>query len=210
MAETITLNSESRTAFGKRQAKRLREKGLVPAVLYGHKEANLSVVVSGHDLERAVRLGAHVVDLVAGGKLEKARICDLQWDHLGMHIVHADFMRVSADERIVVQVKIELRGTAPGIGAGAVLDQPMHTLKIECLALQIPDTIRVPVDKLQIGHPIHVSDLVLPEGVKALADPDLVVVQLKAAQAEVTPVVAAGPAEPEVITAKKDKDEETE
>jgi large subunit ribosomal protein L25 len=210
MAQTITFTTQPRSDYGTRAAKRLREKGLVPAVLYGHKEADLTVVLPTLELERAVRSGAHVVDLVTDGKSEKARIREVQWDHLGVHLVHADFMRVSADERIQVPVKVELRGTAPGVGAGVVIDQPIHTLKVECSVLEIPDSIRVNVEKLQIGHPIHVRELVLPEGVKALADGDLVVVQLKAAQAEVTPTPEAGPAEPEVITAKKEKDEEAD
>jgi len=80
--------------------------------------------------------------------------------------------RVAVDERIVVTVPLEIRGVAPGVNAGGTLDQPMHTLSVECLAVSIPESIRVNVGELQIGSAIHVRDLVLPDGVKAMTDPD--------------------------------------
>ena len=79
--------------------------------------------------------GVRVVDIDAGNKLEKALIRDVQWDHLGKALLHVDFARVSADERVEVTVPLEIRGTAAGIAQGGVIDQPIHTLQIECLAV---------------------------------------------------------------------------
>lgn len=217
MAEYFLLKATPRDQFGSANARRLRKKGLVPAVVYGHKEAHLDVVLPRDDVEKVVKKGAHIVDLEAGGKTEKARFRELQWDTVGKELVHVDLMRVSKDERIVVPVRIELRGHAPGVGEGGVLDQPIHVLNVECPALEIPENIRVTVDKLKVGDAIHVKELTLPANVVAKAEPDAVVVQVKAHKEEVVaPAAAAAPtaegaaaAEPEVIK-KPPKVEEPE
>jgi large subunit ribosomal protein L25 len=208
MADTVQLKTQPRKSFGSANARRLRKQGLLPAVIYGHKEEVLSVLLPRDELEKAVRKGVHIVDLEHDGKVEKARIRELQWDHLGKEALHADFMRVSKDERIVIGVPVHLRGHAIGIGEGGVLDQPIHVLNVECPVLEIPEHIRVNVDKLKLGDAIHVKDLTLPPNVVAKADPDAVVVQVKAQRIEEpAPTAAAAPgteaaegaAEPEVI-----------
>lgn len=212
MAETVLLKTQPRQQHGSQAARKLRRQGLVPGVVYGHKEATLSVTLALADLEKAIRHGARVVDLEAGGKIEKALIKEVQWDHLGKHLLHVDFARVAADERVVVPVPIELRGIAPGVSGGGILDQPLHSLTIECPAISLPESIRVTINDLQLGAAIHVRDLVLPAGVKALADPDAIVVQITAPAAEQAPASgpAAGPAEPEVIGRQAKTEEEAE
>jgi large subunit ribosomal protein L25 len=211
MAESIELAAEVRSNRGTREARRLRDRGFIPGVIYGHKEATVSLALSAEALENAIRHGARVVDLKSEGSVQKALIRDLQWDHLGKALLHIDFERVAADERIVVPVPLEIRGTAPGIAAGGVLDQPMHTLSVECLAINIPTSVRVPVGELPLGGVIHVRDLVLPPDVKAMDDPDAVVVQVIAKMVEPEPgavPVAAEQAEPEVVGRKKPAEEE--
>src|SRR6516162_1813134 len=138
MAESVVLVTEKRDTRGTRQARKLRAQGRVPAVVYGHKEETLSVTVSSGDLVSAIRHGARVVDLQSEGKLQKAQIAELQWDHLGVEVLHVDFRRVAADERIHVTVPVEVRGIAPGVTAGGVLDQPIHVLSVECAADSVP------------------------------------------------------------------------
>jgi len=210
MAEALILDTKERPGRGKRLAKSLRKEGRVPAVLYGHKEATLSVSLSKDELEKAIRHGVRVLDLKSGADLQKVLIKEAQWDHLGKELLHVDFARVAADERVEVTVPVELRGIAPGVGAGGVLDQPIHVLPVECLAISIPESIRVNIGELQIGSMIHVRELVLPEGVVALAAPDAIVVQVSAPKVEVeAPVAAAAEAaEPEVITRQKPAEEE--
>jgi large subunit ribosomal protein L25 len=208
------LDTQPRTNQGTRAARKLRKEGRIPAVIYGHKEATVAVTLAGEDLERAIRQGTRVVDLKAGGKLEKTLIREVQWDHLGKEVLHVDFTRVSADERIRVNVPVELRGIAPGVTGGTgVLDQPIHSLAIECLAISIPESIRVAVNELQLGMAIHVRDLVLPPGVTAMSDPDAIVVHVTAKQVE--PEAPAAPpveatAEPEIIGRKVAEEEEAE
>jgi large subunit ribosomal protein L25 len=212
MAETLMV-AERRNTRGKREAARLRKKGMVPAVLYGHKEETISLTLNRDELSKAIRHGVRVLDLKAEGKTEKALIRDVHWDHLGMELLHVDFARVAADERIVVMVPVELRGIAPGVAAGGVLDQPLHRLSVECLAIAVPESIRVNISELQLGGVIHVRDLVLPPGVKAMAEPDAVVVHVTLKQTEPEAATAAAPTEttePEVIGRQRTEEEESE
>jgi large subunit ribosomal protein L25 len=204
MAEAVVLTAQKRDGNGSQAAKRLREKGLVPAVVYGHKEATVSVALNADDLHKAIRHGARVVDLQSDGNLQKALIKEIQWDHLGHDILHVDFYRVGADERITVTVPIEIRGTAPGVTAGGLLDQPLHTLSVECPAISVPDSIRVNINELQLGAAIHVRDLTLPPGVQAMTDGDAIVVHvtIPAAEPEAPVGPAAESAEPEIIGKK--------
>lgn len=212
MAETMKFVAEPRSGRGSQESRRQRKKGHLPAVLYGHKEETLSLSLPLIEVEKAIRHGVRVVDLQAGGKEEKALIKETQWDHLGIHLLHVDFARVSLDERIVVTVPLHLRGTAPGIAAGGVLDQPLHSISVECLAISIPESIRVNVGELQLGASIHVRELVLPEGVKAMSDPDAIVVHVTLPAVEPEPGVATelapGAAEPEIIGKVKAEEEE--
>ena len=209
MAESETLVAKNRPEHGTRHARRLRKLGQVPAVLYGHKQQTVAVSLSGEELERIIRHGVRVVDLQTDGGTEKALLKELQWDHLGKEVLHVDLERVSEDERIEISVRLEVKGIAPGVTGGGVLDQPLHALMVECLAVRIPDSIRVNINELQLGAAIHVKDLTLPEGVKALGDPDAVVVHVKAPEAEVEAAAAVPTtAEPEVIGRKAAEGEE--
>jgi large subunit ribosomal protein L25 len=210
MAESVVLVTQPREGRGTQKARQLRRHGLVPGVVYGHKQAAVSIALPVEELDNAIRHGARVVDLRADKDLQKALIKEVQWDYLGKEILHVDFARVAADERVRVVVPLEVRGIAPGVAAGGMLDQPMHTLEVECLVSSVPDSIRVNVTELQVGQAIHVRDLVFPEGVKPLADPDAIVIQVTAPQAEpeAPAVPGAEQAEPEVIGRPKEDEEE--
>ena len=145
MAESVVLVAHERQGQGTKAARRLRKEGKVPAVVYGHGEGTVSVVLAGDDLAKAIRQGARVIDLKQGEKIQKALIRELQWDAFGHAILHADFARVSADERITLDVRVELRGTAPGVTAGGVLVQQIHNLHVECSVVSVPESIRVPI-----------------------------------------------------------------
>ncbi len=214
MAESFSMDAKPRADHGSRAARRMRAKGQLPAVIYGHKEETIPVTVPMDEFQKALRHGARLVDLVTNGKAQKTLIREVQWDYLGQDIVHVDFARVSADERIKVDVRLEIKGTAPGSTGGGVLEQPMHALHIECLAMSVPESIRVNVGHLQVGQAIHVKELELPEGVKALVDPEAVVVHVMAPRVEAAPEAAAPvateQAEPEVIKREKEVKEEAE
>jgi large subunit ribosomal protein L25 len=213
MAEAITLSTQPRPKLGTREADRLRREGRVPAVIYGHKEAVETVSLSKEELDDALRHHARNLTLKTDGRDQTVLIHEVQRDYLGKEVVHVDFRRVSADERVRVVVDIEVRGIAPGATGGGVLEQPLHSLHIECAAGAVPEAIRVRIDQLMLDQAILVKDLKLPEGVTVLDDPEAVVVHVTTPKAEAAPAAAAGEpgaAEPEVITAKKPKEGEEE
>ena len=115
------------------------------------------MAVPGDALYKAIRHGVRIFDVKLKGAMQKALLRDMQWDPLGHDILHADFYRVSADETITLDVKVELRGTAPGIAAGGVLVLQVHSLSVECLIVNIPESIRVNVAELQIDQAIKIA-----------------------------------------------------
>jgi large subunit ribosomal protein L25 len=196
------LNVEIRPTRGKRANRRLRAGGAIPAVLYGHGEKTVSLSVPAHDLEAAIRHGSRLVTL-SGAVKQQAFIREVQWDTWGTNVLHVDFTRVSAHEIIEVQVPVELRGEAPGLKEGGVVEQPVHEIAIECEASDVPEKIEVNINTLELGGSITADQLELSKTAKALCGPDTVIVQctLPAAVPEEEEVVAAeeGEAEPEVI-----------
>jgi large subunit ribosomal protein L25 len=211
MSVVVTLKTTPRTQSGSRAAIKLRKQGLVPAVVYGHKQANAQVAVSAEDLDRAIRVQhARVLDLDIDGKTETVLIRELQWDYLGKQMIHVDFERKDRAELVRVTVPVELRN-APKATGGGVLDQPLHSLHVECPLGNIPEAIRIDITNLTLGAPIHVRELTLPEGVKVLEAPEAVVVQLKLPGIEPVATTPTEPgAGPEVIKPEKKKADEDE
>jgi large subunit ribosomal protein L25 len=211
MAEGFKLTAERRPQRGSAECRRLRRRGIIPGNLYGHGQEALPIAAPAEAINALVMHGHRVVGLEFDGSSETAMFQEVQWDALGSHIQHFDLLRVDAQERVTVDVPIELKGTAPGAMSGAgMLEQPLHELTIECPAIQMPDAIVVRIGELQLGQAIHVRDLQLPEGVTALTPPDQVVVQVvHAAEApEVEEEGLPGPAEPELVGRKAAAEEE--
>jgi len=213
MAGIVSLPAQTRAGSGSRAAHKIRKQGQIPGIIYGHKEANIAVSVSAEELDRAIRvLHARVLDLQIDGKKETVLIRELQWDAFGRQMMHVDFARVSETDRVRVSVPVELRN-APKVTGGGVLDQPLHSLHVECSPTKIPEAIRIDITNLTLGAPIHVKELQVPEGVKVLEPPEAVVVHLKlpGVEAVVAPAVPAEPgAGPEVIKKEKKVEEEEE
>lgn len=211
MSEIASLTVEPRNTRGSRAADKLRKQGRIPAIIYGHKQDPISISVNAEELDRAVRiLHARVFDLKINGTTESVLLRELQWDHLGSEMIHADFTRVSKDERVKVTVPVKLKN-APKSTGGGVLDQPLHTVHIECPATRIPDDIVIDITSLTLGQPIHVRELSVPEGVKVLEAPEAVVVQLKLpGQEAAAATLGAEPIQPEVIKKEKKAEDEEE
>lgn len=211
MSDSVTLKTTPRTESGSRAAIKLRKQGLVPAIVYGHKLANAQVAVNAEELDRAIRVQhVRVLDLDINGKVETVLIRELQWDYLGKQMIHVDFERKDRSELVRVTVPVELRN-APKQTGGGVLDQPLHSLHVECPLGNIPEAIRIDITNLTLGNPIHVRELALPEGVKALEAPEAVVVQLKLPGIEPVATATTEPgAGPEVIKPEKKKAEDTD
>jgi len=207
MAESLTV--EKRPNRGKHHSKRLRQAGAIPAVLYGHGEAPVSLSVPRDAFVTAIRRGTRLVEL-QGAVRESALIRDLQWDTYGTAVVHIDFARVAADERIKITVPVELRGQAAGVRGGGVLQHLVHEIEIECLATAIPEKLQVNVNHLELLGTILVGQIELPPGVTLLSDAEAIAVQCvePAVEEEAAAGLAGEAAEPEVIGRKADEEEE--
>ncbi len=183
MADALKLRVETRDpaknkGTGTRVSRRLRKAGRVPGVIYGHKQDVVPISLASTDVDAMVHGASHLAELDLGGKTETVLIRDVQWDHLGKAILHVDFARVNIGELVETEVNLDYRGTAAGVVDGGVLEQVVHTLKIKCPAGSIPDAIKVDVSALKVDEGIHVRDLVLPSGVVADADPDVLLVHV--------------------------------
>jgi large subunit ribosomal protein L25 len=203
MAKSAQVTAKNRTELGSRANKRLRDSGLLPGVIYGHKEAVIPVTLPKKEVVNHLDHGAHLFDLTLDGKNEKVLIKEVQYDHLGMEVIHVDFARVSLDEKVKVSIPLELKGTPKGEADGGVLQQIIKDLDVECLVTEIPDAIRYNVADMELDAVLHIKDLKLPAGVKVLHDDDLIVATVKEIL-EVAPATVGeeGAAEPEVIGRK--------
>ena len=214
---TASLAATPRSATGKGAARSLRRDGQVPAIIYGHAREAQSLAINTRELERLLnRVSAEttVIELSLDGRVTRTLIREIQRHPFKRTIIHVDFQELVAGEKVTVDVPIVIVGTAAGVREGGILDQVMRELSVEVDPMNIPNHIDVDVTELTIGHSVHVSDLVLPEGVTVLDDPDATVAVVSAPKVvEETPVAATETeaiAEPEVIGKKKEDEEGAE
>lgn len=214
MATIQKLAASRRKETGTAACRKLRRSGMVPGNVYGHGQEPLPITVSSEVIRPIVTSGAHVINLEFEGKTETALIREVQWDTFSTYVRHLDLVRVDANERVRISVPVQLKGTAIGILAGGIVEQPLHSLHIDCPAIQIPDFISVKIGHLEIGQAVHVKELAdLPEGVKILDAPEALIVHIvkpgiieEPAAGEAVP----GPAEPELIKKEKKTEDEEE
>jgi len=207
----LELVVEARRPGGKRCARRLRQAGKIPAILYGHGQECIPLCVSAEALSSVIRHGSRLVSLT-GAVNESAFIRELQWDTWGLHLLHVDFTRISEHEIVEVKLPVELRGEAPGVREGGVIVQHVHEVELACPAALIPEKLVVNINHLQLNGSILLKELEVPSGAKILAaDMETVVVECVVPQEAPEEVAAeAAPGEPEVIGAKPKEEEEAE
>src|SRR5882724_6341950 len=215
MAKQVKLKAEPRNNVGRSGVRKLRARGIIPAVIYGGKVKPQSLQVAARDINAMMShaSGENVlVDLeIAGEKSNRAALVqEVQHSPVGGEIVHVDFHAISMDETIQAEVPLEPTGTAVGVKTfGGLLEQSLRALAIECLPGDLPDRITVDVSQLNIGDSIHVRDIQLPSGVTPKVQPDLtafsVIAPIVEEEAPVAEAEAA--AGPEVITEKKEEGE---
>jgi large subunit ribosomal protein L25 len=202
------LNVKIREGRGSIQSRKLRRAGKIPGIVYGHGQPPVSVELSAEEIASAVRHGVKVVDL-KGGVTEKALIKALQWDIYGIDVLHVDLNRVSADERVIVELSVELRGAAPGLKEGGVVAHLLHSVEAECPVIAIPEKLQVNINHLKLGDTLTVANMEVPAGVKILTPADEIVAQCVLPTEEKEETGADAGAEPELI-GRKPSDEEGE
>jgi large subunit ribosomal protein L25 len=201
------LNVNRREQLGTANNRRLRAKGNIPAVLYGHGEANLSLTVPSGELLTVVRQGRKLVKL-AGAVSENALIRAVQWDVWGKDVLHIDLLRVSEQDKVKTKVTVELKGTAVGTTEGGVVEHVMHEVEIECPAMSIPDKLVLNVAELHLDQSLDAKDIPLPAGARMVTAGDTLIVHcvLPHIEVELTPTAEPSAVEPELI-GKKEKEE---
>ena len=212
MDKALVLKAEIRQGLGSKDAAKLRKKGQVPAVVYGHKKEPVSIVLDAKSFREGLQSGRRLMEIEIGKKNETLLIKEVQYDYLGTDIIHVDLMRVDVTEMVRVTVPIELKGTAKGAAEGGMVELHTGNLEVECRVTQIPERIVVSVKEMALGDAIHAKDIQLPEGVKLISSPELLVVTCHiVAEVKTTEELEAEmPAAPEVITAAKEEPEEGE
>ena len=185
----IVVAGEPRTETGKNVNRRLRVGERIPAVVYGGGAGTTPISVSPKEIVSILKSASGentLFDIEVGGKRRRVILKDYQVQPVTGRLLHADFYEVALDKVLLVRVHVELEGTPIGVRVeGGVLDFITREIEMECLPTQIPDKISVDVTELALGKHVRVSQITLPENVKCVTDPDVVVAHVVAPRAEV-------------------------
>ncbi len=201
MADILELKAELREGAGKGAAREARRNGLVPAVIYGDKQAPTTITVSRRELEQKLKSGLFLSTLLnveLGGDLTRVIPKDIQFDPVKDFPIHVDFLRLGKGAKITVEIPVQFinEELSPGLVRGGVLNVVRFSIEVNCPADAIPEAFEADLTDLDIGDAIHVSAITFEEGVEpTISDRDFTVATI------------ASPAVEEVET---DEDEDIE
>jgi large subunit ribosomal protein L25 len=180
--ETITLNAQVRGGTKKGPARRLRTRGITPAVVYGAQRDPLNLQISSSDLKRVlekVRKETVFIKLAiddAGTKSESLSILkDIQVNALKKEITHADFYEINLKKPLTIDVPVLLTGTAPGIEKGGEVIMMKRDLKVSGLPSDLPETVEVDVSALDLQESVRVGDITMKDGITLIDGDDVVI-----------------------------------
>jgi large subunit ribosomal protein L25 len=204
MAQQPALAARERQDSGKGAARKLRQQGRIPAIFYGPGSKPMKLAVDYLDLERIVTgiSGENVIialeiEAQEGNQNKTVMLKELQSDPIHERYLHADFYEISMDKEITVNVAIQLRGTPVGVTNGGILENVKRELSVSCLPDKLTSAIDVDISDMDIGDAVHIEDIQLPEGMRALEDGRLTVAVIAA------PAVEKGEAEGEAGEAEE-------
>ncbi|MEA2690646.1 MAG: large subunit ribosomal protein [Acidobacteriota bacterium] len=209
----LSIDVEKRTETGTNANRRLRQSGKIPAVVYGGGKDTVPIQLDRKTLLDMMKSGQNenaifLLKLADSGQERHAMIHDMQINPLTRQVIHIDFQRIVMDQKVRIQVPVELVGTAFGVKTeGGMIDFVHREVALECLPGDIPQHIELDVTDLHVGQHVEAKDLKLPAGVTLAEEPDRVIVALSHTKAEESAVAGEAVAEPEVV-AKRGKTEE--
>ena len=215
--EERTLVAHWREGKGKEKARKSRHQGLLPAVVYGHREETIPITLDPKELFKILRGGAGertlinlTIEGLEGGPITKTVILkEKQVDPVKRTMLHVDLYTVAMDEKIHVDIPVHLIGKAHGVELGGVLEQVLREIEVECLPGDIPSSIDIDVSSLDIGDAIHVGDITL-EKAEIQLEPDQTIVTVVPPTVYEEPVVEEEVAEEEEVEGEEKKEEKAE
>ena len=210
------LTAEIREGVGKEKAKKLRSKGLIPAIFYGPRSQTIPLVIDSKELAKALQTeaGENVLidlDIQKGNQSDRKVVMlkDIQIDSLQRTTLHTDFYEVAMDEMVIVEVPVHLVGKPEGTKAGGILEQVQRVIQIQCLPGDIPKGIDIDVSLLKIGDSIHVQDIKV-ENAKIISDTNFTIATVVPPVVEEKVVEAVAPEAAEGAEVKETEEEEKE
>jgi large subunit ribosomal protein L25 len=218
MRKDITVTAEPRATRGKNEARRLRQAGMIPAIVYGARRDAVAVAVSPKDMAKILHSSTGhntIFNLAVNGEPTLAMIVDWQWEPIRDTLLHVDLKRIDPNQRLKVSIPVATHGDPKGVKQqGGLLEVVAREVEIECLPEEIPEHFTVDVSELMLGQSIRASELPMSGSMKLISPPETVLAHVialrgaeEAAPAEVPEAApAAATSEPEVI--KKGKKEE--
>ncbi len=206
-----TIFAERRQKKGKSEARKLRMKNRIPAIIYGKDVEPTCISIDLREWTRFQRTFKRTtiatLKLKSGEGYEERPVMvkDIQYDHLGDKVLHVDFLQISMERPVEVEVGIHLIGESPGVKKGGIVEQHLHTVLVECLPDKIPEKIDVDISNLDIGDSIHLNEIKIP-GVKILGSLDAAVVTI-VPPTEEEEAAPTEPQEPQRIEREKKEEE---
>jgi len=212
--ERPVLTAEIREGIGKERAKKLRAKGLIPAIFYGPRSQTIPLVIDSKELGKALQTeaGENVLidlDIRKGTQSDRKVVMlkDIQIDPLQRKTLHTDFYEVAMDEMVIVEVPVHLMGKPEGTKMGGILEQVRRMIQIQCFPGDIPKSIDIDVSPLKIGDSIHVQDIKV-EKAKIISDTNFTIATVVPPVVEEEKVVEA--VAPEAVEGAEVKEKEEE
>ncbi len=188
----IVLPVDVRENTGTGAARAVRREGKVPGTLYGGKLGPVAIAVRDNVLRKAINTGkflSHMVTLEHDGKKQSVIPKDVQFDPVSDVPLHIDLFRVDADSIIDVEVSVVFLGEekSPGLKRGGALNVVRHSVELSCPAGSIPESIEIDISAMEIGDPVHISEVTLPDGITPTIDRDFTIATLMGARVEIEP-----------------------
>ena len=185
------LEIENRNSVGKKASKKIRRAGKIPSVLYYRGEKPVSLSIDKQLLHQAIKSDQRIYEVKIDSESQYVMIKEAQYHPITDEIIHVDFMRVRRSEKMTISVPITLVGKPVGVTEGGILSQSMTQVEISCFPTNVPDSIEVNVDHLDINSSVSVGDVTVDdEDIEIISASDLSIASVIPPAVEEEPVAA--------------------
>ncbi|MFA6714515.1 MAG: 50S ribosomal protein L25 [Victivallaceae bacterium] len=187
------LAVEPRSEMGTAAVRRLRKTGKIPAVIYSRGADTKPLLVDAGEWEALSKHDFNLLTLRQGRKKTAAVVKEVQENFLKSQVTHIDFQEVKMDEKITASIPVRpAHGDVAGVAKGGIMEQSIHEIEVSCLPGDLPEHFDVDITALEIGESLHISEIVMPENVELVSDPELVVFHIAKPISEAEAAAAEG------------------